>query len=253
MYGVLFDDTDYDYMQHLRTVGIQEDGVDSILIEAPPTFNKTKPKSKDDRYLSLRDLPPEVLPPSVELPRDYEAEEQIPSSISGIQPDMDPHLRQVLEALEDDAFVDDELQDDFFQELVVDGERRPDEHPEFDFTDHDEIELKNDATTVEEEDNWEIRFQRFKRERTTSKSTNDSGSDVDEKSEGEDTVNGLPTPSVIGGRRRRRRQGTSDASGYSMSSSSLHRTEALKNLDEQFDQVSSLVHGAEMNDISLII
>jgi protein LTV1 len=235
---VLFDDSEYDYMQHLRTVGIQEDGVDSVLIEAPSTSKKIKPKSKDDRYLSLRDLPPEVLPSSIELPRDYEAEEQIPTSISGIQPDMDPHLRQVLEALEDDAFVDDELQDDFFQELMVDGERPPDEQPEFDFADHDEIELKNDGTAVEEEDTWEVRFRRFKQERTTSKSTNDSGSDIDAQSEGEDTVSGLPTPSVIGGRRRRRRKGTSDASGYSMSSSSLYRTEALKNLDEQFDLVS---------------
>jgi len=226
-------------MQHLRTVGVQEDGVDSVLIEAPPNSKKIKPKSKDDRYLSLRDLPPEVLPPSVELPRDYEAEEQIPSSISGIQPDMDPHLRQVLEALEDDAFVDDELQDDFFQELVVDGERRPDEHPEFDFVDHDEPEPEDDGNAAEEEDAWEVQFRRFKQEQITSKSTDESGSDIDIQSEGEDTVSGLPTPSVIGGRRRRRK-GTSDASGYSMSSSSLYRTEALKNLDEQFDQVSSM-------------
>jgi protein LTV1 len=236
-------------MQHLRTVGIQEEGVDSVLIEAPSSSKKTKQKSKDDRYLLL---PPEVLPPSVELPRDYEAEEQIPTSISGIQPDMDPHLRQVLEALEDDAFVDDELQDDFFQELVVDGERRPDEHLEFDFADHDEVGLKNDGTAVEGEDTWEVRFQRFKQGQTTSKSTNDSGSDIDAQSEGEDTVNGLPTPSVIGGRRRRRRNGTSDASGYSMSSSSLYRTEALKNLDEQFDQVRSHVCRAEIF-LSLII
>ena len=237
MYGVLFDDTAYDYMQHLRTVGVQEDGVESVLIEAPSSSNKTKPKPKGDRFLSLRDLPSEVLPPSIELPRDYEAEESIPSSLSGIQPDMDPHLRQVLEALEDDAFVDDELQDDFFQELVADGERQSDEDPAFEFTEHGDIDLENSGTAAEEEMTWEARFERFKREQEISKLPNEFGSDIDVPSEGEDTVSGLPTPSVIGGRRRRRRRGTSDASGYSMSSSSLCRTEALKDLDEQFDQV----------------
>ena len=39
----------------------------------------------------------------------------------GLQPDMDPHLRQTLEALDDDAFVDDKLEDDFFTDLVQDG------------------------------------------------------------------------------------------------------------------------------------
>jgi protein LTV1 len=47
---------------------------------------------------------------------------------------MDPHLRQALEALDDDAFVDDELADDFFDELVADGERGSDEDIEFEFS-----------------------------------------------------------------------------------------------------------------------
>jgi protein LTV1 len=35
-YGIFFDDNEYDYMQHLKPVGLQEDGVESMLIEAPP-------------------------------------------------------------------------------------------------------------------------------------------------------------------------------------------------------------------------
>jgi protein LTV1 len=46
---------------------------------------------------------------------------------------MDPHLRQTLEALEDDAYVDDDLDDDFFGELVKDGERDATDRIEFEF------------------------------------------------------------------------------------------------------------------------
>jgi len=43
--------------------------------------------------------------------------------------------------------------------------------------------------------------------------------------------------SVIGGKRKKSRKGTSEASGYSMSSSSMFRNEALQTLDERFDQM----------------
>src|SRR5690606_37612066 len=101
LYGIYYDDTENDYMQHLRPVGIQEEGVESILIEAPAT-SKNKRSGKQ-----TLELPKDTLPPTYELPRTYESQQAIPESIAGFQPDMDPHLRQVLEALEDDAFVDD--------------------------------------------------------------------------------------------------------------------------------------------------
>jgi Low temperature viability protein len=40
-YGVYFDDTEYDYMQHLRTVG---DVPDAVLLGAPQKKDKGKPK-----------------------------------------------------------------------------------------------------------------------------------------------------------------------------------------------------------------
>jgi protein LTV1 len=237
MYGVLYDDTEYDYMQHLRQVGVQEDGVESILVEAPPNSRKQTGKGKGQKSIALLDLPSEALPSRVELPRNYESEEAIPSSIAGFQPDMDPHLRQALEALEDDAFVDDEVQDDFFQQLVADGERRSDEDVTFEFFDDRGGEEAEEHKMVEAGDEgWEARFERFKREQKVVAPTSGAGSDLDCRSEGGDTISRLPEFSVIGGKRRRR--GTSDASGYSMSSSSLYRTEALQTLDESFDQVS---------------
>jgi protein LTV1 len=221
-------------MQHLRAVGDQEDGVDSVLVEAP-SASKSKGKAKAKEPLSLKDLPAEVLPSTSELPRNFESQEAVPSSIAGFRPDMDPHLRQVLEALEDDAFVDDALEDDFFGELVKEGERGDNEEFEYEFEEDGLIE--DTAGDVEEDESFEARFAKFKKEQKSAPPPSDSDSDLGGNSEGGDTIGRLPKLPVIGGKRRRK--GTSDASGYSMSSSSMFRTEALVTLDERFDQVSS--------------
>jgi protein LTV1 len=232
IYGVYYDDTEYDYMQHLRAVGIQEDGVDSVLIEAAST-SKAQGKSKG---IQLWDLPRGVLASTSELPRTYESQQAIPESIAGFQPDMDPHLRQVLEALEDEAFVDDDLEDDFFEELVGEGGRGSDEDVEFAFEEHG-VEKPKEGSNSTPEDNqelgWEEQFAQFKKSQQEAEKNNGS----DYGSEGGDTLGGLPAMSVIGGKKRRK--GTSDASGYSMSSSSMYRNEALQTLDERFDQVGS--------------
>lgn len=238
MYGIYYDDTDYDYMQHLRTVGLQEDGVDSVLIEAP---TNSKGKSRTKEPIQLVELPPEVLPSTSEIPRNFESQEAVPSSILGFQPDMDPHLRQALEALEDDAFVDDNAEDDFFGELVADGERELGEDIEFEFQEwgvpegEESGEPEEHTAAVEEEDGWEARFERFKRSQKAGPPSDNS----DIHSDGGDTIGTLPTFSVLGGKKRRK--GASDASGYSMSSSSMFRNEGLTTLDEQFDQVCSVV------------
>ena len=223
-------------MQHLRPVGVQEDGVESILVEMPSVSRpKASIQAKGNNFLNSLDLPDGVLASAYELPRTYESEQAIPESISGFQPDMDPHLRQVLEALDDDAFVDDELADDFFNELVADGERGSDEDIDFEFS---EQGVEHTGTledhSVGEDVSWEQRFSNFKKTQSGLGQSEDRSD-----SDGGDTVGSLPAMSVIGGKRRRK--GTSDASGYSMSSSSMYRNEALQTLDERFDQVKSLI------------
>lgn len=236
LYGIYYDDTDYDYMQHLRPVGVQEDGVESVLIEAPTTkksqATKKSESSKAKSGISLRDLPQDVLPSTSELPRTYESQQDIPQSISGFQPDMDPHLRQTLEALEDDAFVDDELADDFFGDLIEGGTRDSDEEADFAFYDDGPPEESS-----EEPSTWEERFAQFKAAQKAVPGASTSDDEDDFASEGGDTISGLPAISVIGGKGKKRRKGSSDASGYSMSSSSMYRNEALQTLDERFDQV----------------
>ena len=243
-YGIYFDDTDYDYMQHLRPVGMREDGVEGMLIEAP---SKGKGKSKEP--ITLVDLPPEVLPSAVEVPKNYESQQAIPSSIAGFQPDMDPHLRQVLEALEDEEFVEDDADDDFFGELVAGGERGSDEDIEFEFREEGVEDEESEPTAAgshadyDGEEDWEARYARFKKDQRITGPTSEDGSDVEFQSEGGDTVGTLPQFSVIGGKKRRK--GSSDASGYSMSSSSMFRNQGLTTLDEQFDRVKTVFHRAE--------
>lgn len=231
LYGIYYDDTEYDYMRHLRPVGMQEDGVDSVLLEAPSTSKqKSKARSKADTGISLLDLPDGVLASTSELPRTYESQQAVPASIAGFQPDMDAHLRQVLEALEDDAFVEEGLEDDFFSELVADGERASDEDVDFEFRDEGVDDHDTQSDSLDEDASWENRFANFKKQHN-----GERGSDDGYDSEGGDTVGTLPAMSVIGGKKRRK--GNSEASGYSMSSSSMFRNEALQTLDDRFDQV----------------
>ncbi|KAF8305005.1 LTV-domain-containing protein, partial [Clavulina sp. PMI_390] len=264
LYDIYYDDTEYDYMQHLRPVtGGQgeSDDVEVIMLPAPDkTQSKSKGKGKArgwdaDSFLkdpqpstSTAAVPKEALPSAIELERDYEAGAAVHSSIAGFQPDMDRHLRQTLEALDDEAFVDNQLEDDFFGELVKDGEREEDEDVDFEYDDAaDEYDEEQDAgysapggssmrPPEGPDDDWMSRFAQFKREQASKPAPSDGGEEVDDVgSEGRDTITGLPRLPVVGGKRRRK--GASDASGYSLTSSSMFRNEGLSTLDERFAKI----------------
>lgn len=236
LYDIYYDDTDYDYMQHLRQIGDHADGVDSILLEAPSRTKKNKDKGEAIELRAAADIPAEALPSRIELAHTYESQLEIPSEIEGFRPDMDPHLRQVLEALEDDAFVDDDLANDFFDELVVDGERAPEDDIEFEFREEGFPEGVDEAVDEPNEpgddEGWEARFANFKKNQQAAP-RRDDGSII--LSEGADTVGNIPQFSVVGGKKRG--TGGSDATGYSMSSSALFRNKGLSLLDDQFDRV----------------
>jgi len=186
-YGIFYDDTEYDYMQHLRAVGDdyhrrrggidEENDAEVIMLETPKlpqTQSKGKSKELDTgvqlkediadckgNERSILQLPKELLPSERLMPRNFEEQTE-----KGLRPDMDPHLRQVLEALEDDAFLmrtakgkgrqtiadeeeeevdefdqaeevasgeeeEEEDIDDFFSGIVQDGELERGEEPEW--------------------------------------------------------------------------------------------------------------------------
>ena len=137
-HGVFFDDTQYDYMQHMRDLGSGEGPVTWVEASGPQEKKKGKQRLED----ALRDmdiggmdvqsvggasvassarslLPEEVLPSEFVKKRTYQDQQDVPDEIAGFQPDMDPRLREALEALDDEEYVDDE--DDIFGELTRDG------------------------------------------------------------------------------------------------------------------------------------
>nr|XP_019009337.1 protein LTV1 [Kwoniella pini CBS 10737]OCF48118.1 protein LTV1 [Kwoniella pini CBS 10737] len=247
-YGITYDDSSYDYMSHLKTVG--GGGFDSFLIAAPrgsgvargmKSTGKGKGKAKEDDLFDL--LPADVLPSKDQISV-YEAQnrgEAIPRELQGLQPDMDPHLRQVLEALDDDAFVDDGEDDgDWFGDLVDGGEREEEEEVPWEFREWG-VDEGPTAPVEGKEETWEDRFKAFKHQQA---SLPDEVSDIDpeERSEMADTVGSLASNfddmMVVGGKKRRGKRGPSDASGMSMSSSSMFRTQGLRDLDDRFDKVN---------------
>jgi len=156
---------------------------------------------------------------------DFESQAAVQSLISGLQPNMDRHLRQTLEALEDDAYVDDDLDDDFFGELTKDGERDAGEPFEYEFK---EDNLPTGGTDAAERDDegepeWLAKFAAFQK---SSKVANEGVLHLPITSQRRQIPLGrMPEFPATGTRRGRR--GTSDASGLSMSSSSIFRSEGL--------------------------
>ncbi|KAI9596280.1 Low temperature viability protein-domain-containing protein [Syncephalis fuscata] len=218
LFGVSFDDSEYDYTQHLRPIGNQG----AIFLEAPTRERKEKKSSvqiKDDvstvdespRNPSKTLLPAEVLPSVYEMPIGLMNQ---PAVVQGLQPDMDPELREALEALElsdneeeDDEEAEDTLDDDFIAQLDADADSNEDA---FDFDvvgESDEDDYDDDEN--DDEGGWERRFLKFKQLRAAAADDNQSDR--------------FETGSV--------------GTGFSMSSSAMFRNEKLTMLDEQFDRI----------------
>ncbi|KAI8973511.1 Low temperature viability protein-domain-containing protein [Mycotypha africana] len=232
-YGIFYDDSEYDYMQHLRVIG---ESTDAVFLEAP---KKEKPKKmENDSFLKedkdeyrekknpqLFELPSEVLPSAVEM--SVGVMNQSTGMDGGLQPDMDPRLREVLEALDDEEYVEDDV-DDFFDELNAEGDPYVPEEEEDEYFD-DEVEYYSDYSDRqqqqyeegegegEEEINqenydWETAFRKFKLSQSQNKAT---GSDNDDDNFDRHTKQ----------------------TGFSVSSSAMHRNRQLRLLDDRFEKI----------------
>jgi len=252
-YGVYYDDTEYDYMQHMRDLG--NGGGEAYFVEAQSAKSKGKGKEKQSLEDALRDasleekngvvLDEEILPSKNLRKATYQAQQDIPDALAGFQPDMDPRLREVLEALEDEAYVDDD--EDIFGQLAEDGEEiddyefeqgqwdEDDEGWESDRTVKATQEFKNppvlpsDVTTDGREDHgdgeWLADFSKFKKDQ---KKVKIAPSDLQSS---------LMTTTTNGGRKKKRKGALTNPSAYSMTSSSVFRTEGLTTLDDRFEKI----------------
>lgn len=253
-YGIYYDDTEYDYMQHMRDLG--SGSGESYFVEAPAPKNKGKGKTLEDalRDTSLEDrggllLDEEILPSKNLRKVTYQAQQDVPDALAGFQPDMDPRLREVLEALDDDAYVDEE--DDIFGELAKDGEEIDEEEFEEASWDEDDEGWESDATakptkeykeapipTADMENDhredhgdgdWMEDFSKFKKDQKF-KMAPIAASQSDLQSS-------LMTTTTNGGRRKKRKGALTNPSSYSMTSSSMFRTEGLTTLDARFEKI----------------
>ncbi|KAK2877767.1 hypothetical protein FQN49_001220 [Arthroderma sp. PD_2] len=288
-YGIFYDDTKYDYMQHLRGLG---EGVgDTHFVEA-----KTKGKGK--KGMKLEDALKEI---SLDGDRQdgsiyggddflstassyvrratYQDQQDVPDAIAGFQPDMDPRLRETLEALEDDAYVDGDCEDDIFDDLVSgghDAEVDPDEWRDTYIEDEDEgwesdetekapvqhnkstssqaSEILDSSSgsiktsqppnddqipdTEEHEGDWLRDFAKYKKDVKGNKGAvaggDESASELRTTASTLFTLGGTPI------RKKKRKGAQTNPSAYSMTSSSLARTDGHRLLDDRFERVEAL-------------
>jgi protein LTV1 len=303
-YGIYFDDTKYDYMQHLKDLG--DGGGESHFVDSMGTNVEGKGKGKTMRLedalreVSLDDhidaqsqdsgsiLDDRFSTFSTTKNRTLERQQNIPDEIAGFQPDMDPRLREALEALEDDAYVDDKDNDDIFGELGLDGKHGELTLDEFemnytedgdgwesDVTEKASAQPKQvalpefqpsgstsaadnlipDAEEASAQDgDWLRDFAKFKRDHGTQKKQPRlpaaesiiAASAANDQAPTLYTLNGTPL------RQKKRKGAQTNPSAYSMTSSSLSRTEGQQLLDARFDQVEkmySVEEGDEIDDM----
>jgi len=267
LYGITFDDSNYDYMQHLQPIGQHKDayflGRDGKISESyiPPEANGR---------MSLQDLlnggPAESEQPKMSFREHYQSQLPVQDAIAGLKPDMDPRLREVLEALEDEEYVEND-EEDVFSELLNTGEVKD----ETEWRKTAEKEKVEDLVQGEDEADWEFAFRKFKLEDKQgsddefdgsdlgsmdqvdlseaefgSESDNEADLEAAEQMEARDSLGGLGAPlkgaaaqqSQQKKQKKKKRIGAkTDLSGYSMSSSANYRNEGLTLLDDKFDQV----------------
>lgn len=221
LYGINFDDSKYDYTQHLRPIGA--DPENSFFISAKG--DEPKKQSLDDLFVEPRygeEREPSkgngsVFQRGVAKPEYLLHQQEVPEEISGFKPDLNPALREVLEALEDEAYVVnedivvkktdakkeeaangeiDDDEDDLFAELLGSGEAEGEEafEDQFDEWDVDNLgdyeeeqyheEIANFANVENLEDLKDIDYQadvrRFKKEQRNAEDTDDEFSEEDQ-------------------------------------------------------------------------
>ncbi|GAA6014426.1 hypothetical protein JCM11491_007049 [Sporobolomyces phaffii] len=267
-YGIFFDDQEYDYLQHLRSVG---DRPDAHLVEAPTPKERQRNKhNKKHEIAGFEErptrqafvLPEDALPshPLDEVSYQQYHQERQRAEERGLMPDLDPRIREVLEALDDEAYaVDDgegtDGEDAFWGGVVKGGEGDGDEWDDDDDDDDDggveetgegieklKLANGNEVHVVAGEGEWDA-VKRFKAQHRTGGSDDDEDEDEDEYgSEMGDTIAELVKSSARRPPRGAVTRGAGSAVGsaFSMSSSAMFRNEGLRTLDDRFDQIEKM-------------
>jgi hypothetical protein len=147
-YGVLFDDRSYDYMKHLRTIGVTPG---AVLINAAG-MKKEKPNAKMFQVNFKADVPLENESVSEEeepvdvAPELEEAKERLVQRYHELMraDGADPVLKEALDALEDDRYVTEEFEDDLvlaLDELSLGNQSKALDAFEMDHVSEEEVDI----------------------------------------------------------------------------------------------------------------
>ncbi|KAG7191945.1 uncharacterized protein KQ657_002551 [Scheffersomyces spartinae] len=216
-YGIYYDDSKYDYMQHLKPIG----NSDGVFIAA----KDDKEKKNNKKELDIEKLFGDQLPSKEKRKVSQNPYENIPKELQGLNPDMDPRLREVLEALEDEEYLEEAEavdDDDLFNNLLQSGEVEDeddfyygsdadqyydDEYDEWDMDNYqEEYDEKYDSDKYEEAENpynegeapedivtnakvntnWEKSFNIFHQKTKNQDNEWDSDNEFDDDSEGQE-------------------------------------------------------------------
>ncbi|SCV05518.1 LANO_0H09252g1_1 [Lachancea nothofagi CBS 11611] len=177
LYGIGFDDSKYDYTQHLKPVGM--DPQNAVLISANSANKQESRKLKAEDLFAQLEIQESSEKKNDSMferggtaKREYLKHQQdMDDELRGFKPDMNPALREVLEALEDEAYVvnkdivvgnkakqgskrsqesdaddildGDEDDDDLFEQLLTSGQADGAEDFEQEFDEWDVENLEN--------------------------------------------------------------------------------------------------------------
>ncbi|CCK71637.1 ribosome biogenesis protein LTV1 KNAG_0H02230 [Huiozyma naganishii CBS 8797] len=192
LYGIEFDDSKYDYTKHLRPIGANPDSVfipSKTSAQGGSVGKKqniedlfVEPGYKEEQRAAANVKPRRIMPfgNSKENTEYLKHQQDVTDDIKGFRPDMNPALREVLEALEDEAYVvnddivvkrqpktsegarsgaeaEEDDEDDIFAELMgggeaVDEDEFAEEFDEWDNVDYDNYEDEKYQTELNQFD-----------------------------------------------------------------------------------------------------
>ncbi|KAJ2655237.1 Protein ltv1 [Coemansia sp. RSA 1200] len=220
LYGIYLDDREYDYTKHLRQIGASGGSGGGVILEAPGRKEK-----QSGGGIQILDPTAQQQQSAMTHHRMDIRSEAVPT---GLQPHMDPRVRDVLEALDDADAEEPEDEDDFFEKLNAD-ELEPESGDED--NDGDDYGDDGDDDAAFDPNDVFAAIQRMKARHHQSQPQRDSDSDTDD-----DSRDGWAR--------------TASTAGTSMSSSAMFRNERLTLLDEQFDAIEAMYEKNDSDDDS---
>ncbi|OMJ25433.1 Protein LTV1-like protein [Smittium culicis] len=224
LYGIYTDDLEYDYTKHLKEIGLETEGENSVFIEAPAP--KKSKKFQDDLFgmESSSEQSSSKKKVTFSIPDEFTYDTSNKMDINkeafplGLQPNMDPSIREALDALEN----------------VEDYETDSDADSFFDKLNDSDLEMSEEEGASDLEEGFENDEDLFNHIRKMNIKDKYNSSD-DDYSDSEDMSD--YSEDIASKRSSRSYRSAAPKSNFSMTSSVMYRNDNLTLLDDQFDNL----------------